>query len=319
MTVTNTEYFGIQRKIVANMTSQSWADIPHVSYMYEGDAGAIFEELKKINAHREKSERISLNTLSLKIIAEALKAAPAMNAHIQFDKKYVRGKIDTIKEIDISMPMILPNGKMMTVNLKDFGEKNLDEMTAYINDVRRRAENTNLDEAMFEVSFNDTVKEIKKGKLAKALCRLIGAKTGSHRVKTLSGKQKKEYLAIPECDRLTARDLEQGSVTVSNIGSVYKEQTGATALLEIVPPQVTAVAVGALCDKPAVVTDSHGAKQLAVKTVLPLCIAFDHRALDFGDIVPFLKRLDEIFATPEIIYEWLGKKTYTAPKLIKAA
>ena len=319
MTVTNTEYFGIQRKIVANMTSQSWAEIPHVSYMYEGNAGELVETLKAVNACREKNERISLNTLSLKIIAEALKAAPALNAHIQFDKKLVRGRIDTIKEIDVSMPMILPNGKMMTVKLPDIGSKNLDEITALIADVRRRAENTNLDEAMFEVSFNDTIKEVKKGRIAKALCRLFGAKTGKHRVKTLSGKEKKEYLAIPETERLTARDLEQGSVTVSNIGSVYKEQTGATALLEIVPPQVTAIAVGALCDKPAVVTDEHGEKQLAINTVLPLCIAFDHRALDFGDIVPFLKKLDEIFENPEIIYDWLGTNKPAEPKLVRVA
>ena len=31
----NTTHFGIQRKIVANMTSESWETIPHVTYMYE--------------------------------------------------------------------------------------------------------------------------------------------------------------------------------------------------------------------------------------------------------------------------------------------
>ena len=31
------EIFDIQRKIVANMTSESWEQIPHVSYLYEAD------------------------------------------------------------------------------------------------------------------------------------------------------------------------------------------------------------------------------------------------------------------------------------------
>ena len=38
--------------------------------------------------------------------------------------------------------------------------------------------------------------------------------------------------------------------------------------------------------------------------MLPICIAFDHRALDFGDIVPFLKRLDDIFENPKVIHTW---------------
>ena len=40
--VKNTEIFGIQRKIVANMTTESWETIPHVSYLYEPDVTAFF-------------------------------------------------------------------------------------------------------------------------------------------------------------------------------------------------------------------------------------------------------------------------------------
>ena len=101
-----------------------------------------------------------------------------------------------LPRINISMPMILPNGKMMTVNLRDFGEKNLDEMSDYIKDVSRRAVNTNLDEAMFEVSMKDTLKEVRRGRLHKAIFRLIGSKTGKHKVKTLKGKEKRAYLAV---------------------------------------------------------------------------------------------------------------------------
>ena len=304
----NTTHFGIQRKIVANMTSESWETIPHVTYMYEPDVTEFMKAYKKLNLNRSGADKISVNTLILKVICEGLKAAPAMNAHMHFNRKLVRGSIDTFKNIDISMPMILPNGEMMTVNLHDFEEKNLDEMTDYIQDVYRRAENTDLNEAMFEVSLDNTLTALKSGKIGQAVCRLIGSKTGKHKVNTLRGAAKKAYESIPVEDRLTKRDIEQGTVTVSNLGSVYRAGRGAAALLEIIPPQVTAFGVGAIQDKPVVVTDAFGEKYVEARQVLPICIAFDHRALDFGDIVPFLQALDSIFENPQIMYTWKGNE-----------
>lgn len=304
----NTTHFGIQRKIVANMTSESWETIPHVTYMYEPDVTEFMKAYKKLNLNRSGADKISVNTLILKVICEGLKAAPAMNAHMHFNRKLVRGSIDTFKNIDISMPMILPNGEMMTVNLHDFEDKNLDEMTDYIQDVYRRAENTDLNEAMFEVSLDNTLTALKSGKIGQAVCRLIGSKTGKHKVNTLHGAAKKAYESIPVEDRLTKRDIEQGTVTVSNLGSVYRAGRGAAALLEIIPPQVTAFGVGAIQDKPVVVTDAFGEKHVEARQVLPICIAFDHRALDFGDIVPFLQALDSIFENPQIMYTWKGKE-----------
>ena len=304
MKKTNTIHFGIQRKIVANMTTESWANVPHVTYNYEPDVTEFMIEYKRLNEDCPPEKKVTLNTLMLKIIVEGLKADPIMNSHIEFDRKLVRGEIHTFENIDISMPMVLPNGEMMTINLHNFENKNLDEMVAYIADVNRRVANTNLDEVMFDVSLDNTLTALKQGKIKQTLYRLIGSKTGKHKVKTLSGKEKSNDYKIPENDRLTKHDIEQGTITVSNIGSVYRAQRGETCLLEIVPPQVCAIAVGAVQDKPVVVVNEAGEKEIAIRQVMPLCIAFDHRALDFGEIVPFIKRLDEIFAAPEIIHTW---------------
>jgi pyruvate dehydrogenase E2 component (dihydrolipoamide acetyltransferase) len=197
---------------------------------------------------------------------------------------------------------------MMTINLHNFENKNLDEMTDYINDVQRRFEKTDLTEAMFEVSLDNTLTALKKGKIKQAIYRLIGSKTGKHKVKTLSGKAKKEYESIPTTERITKRDIEQGTVTISNIGSLYRGQRGNVGILEIIPPQVTAFGVGAVQDRPVVVTDENGNKSIEVRQVLPICIAFDHRALDFGEVVPFMKRLDDIFYNPEQIHSWKGEE-----------
>lgn len=308
MKKTNTIHFGIQRKIVANMTSESWETIPHVTYMYEPDVTEFMKEYRKLNLDRSGKDKITVNTLMLKVISEGLKAAPVMNSHIRFNRKLVRGEINTFEDINISMPMILPNGEMMTVNLHNFESKNLDEMTEYIHDVARRAENSDLNEAMFEVSLDNTLTALKAGKIKQTVYRLIGSKTGKHKVKTLHGEAKRTYESIPATERLTKHDIEQGTVTVSNIGSTYRGQRGATALLEIIPPQVCAFAVGAVQDKPVVITDALGNKKIEARQVLPLCIAFDHRALDFGDVVPFLQKLDNIFENPKIMHTWKSRE-----------
>lgn len=306
MKKTNTIHFGIQRKIVSNMTAESWETIPHVTYNYEPDVTAFMREYKRLNFGRDRNDKITINTLMLKVITEGLKDAPILNSHLNFNRKLVRGELNTYEDINISMPMILPNGEMMTVNLHNFEDKNLDEMTAEIKDVTRRAENTDLNEVMFDVSLDNTITALKKGKIMQTVCRLIGSKTGKHRVKTLSGKAKKAYESIPIEDRLTKHDIEQGTTTISNIGSTYRQQRGSTCLLEIIPPQVTAFAVGAVQDKPVVVTNEFGKKEVEARQILPICIAFDHRALDFGDIVPFLERLDDIFENPEQIHSWVS-------------
>ena len=98
-------------------------------------------------------------------------------------------------------------------------------------------------------------------------------------------------------------------MTISNIGSTVRGVHGEFALLEIVPPQVTVFGIAPIQDRPAVINDEiSGEKSVGIRQVIPICIAFDHRAIDFGDIVPFLKCLDGIFADPEIIYTWREKR-----------
>lgn len=306
MSVYKTENFKITRKIVSNMTAQSWEEIPHVTMTYEADATELLEEIKRLNDERAQGEdKITINTVMLKIICEGLKAAPKMNTTLEFNRKLVRGTLKYHDQIDISMPMILHTGEMMTVNMHDMGSKTLTEMTCAINDTVRRANNSNLEEVMYEVSIDNTLTGLKQGKILQAIRRLYGSKMpGKHQVKVLSGKAKKEYYSIPEKDRLTKHDIEQGTTTVSNLGSIYREQKGFCALLEIIPPQTTAFAVNAVQKRAVVVTDENSNDKIEVRKIIPITVAIDHRALDYGDCVGFFKRLDEIFANPSLIREW---------------
>lgn len=300
-TVIKNEHFGIARKIVSNMTSESWETIPHAVVSYEPEVTEFLKVMKEINKDATKETKLTLNTIMLRVIVEGLKACPIMNSHIEFNRKLVRGNVKTFKEIDISMPMILKTGEMMTINMHDMQDKTMTEMRDAIADSSRRANNSDMNEVMFEVSMDNTIQGLKKGKIAQTVNRLIGSKTGKHKVKTLSGKAKKDYYSIPVTDRLTKHDIEQGTITVSNLGSVCRNWNGICTILEIIPPQVCAIAIGATQLVP--IAEESGEIRTGYR--LPLTIAFDHRALDMGDIAPFMNRLNEIFANPEIIKEWV--------------
>lgn len=303
--VLSTEHFGIQRKIVANMTTESWRAIPHASCIYEVDVSEFMREFKNLRNFHEK--KISLNTLMLRVIVEGIKKNPKINSHIAYKRRLVKGKIETFSDINISMPMLLPGGNMMTINLHNFEDKNLDEMAVYIEDVRRRIEKTDLSQAMYEVSLDNTFKALRRLKIITTVGRLAGAKLGRHRIKTLSRREKREYKKIPPEERLTLHDIEQGTITVSNPGSVYRGSAssfGYPAMMEVIPPQVFAIAIGAVCEKPGIYFDEDNQKHIGPRQFLSMCFAFDHRALDFGDIVPFIAQLDNIFENPTQIRDW---------------
>lgn len=306
MAIIKKERFGIARKIVSHMTSESWQDIPHAMMSYEADVTDFLPVCKKLNEGvTDKSKKITINTVMMKVICEGLKAAPKMNCTLHFEKRLVRGTLTYHDTIDVSMPTILNTNEMMTINMHNMGNKTLTEMTAHINDKIRRANNSDMNEVMFEVSLANTLTGLKNGHIVQTINRLIGSKLpGKHQVHTLHGKKKKEYYSIPETERLTRYDIEQGTTTISNLGSIYREQKGLCMLLEIIPPQTTAFAINAVQKKATVVQDENGNDKIEIRQILPISIAIDHRSLDYGDCLPFFKKLDEIFTNPEIVLTW---------------
>ncbi len=301
MKLINTEHFGIARKIVANMTSESWETVPHAGFTYEADVSGFFDVMKEINEGRTGGDRISVNTAMLRIIVEGIKACPVINSHIHFNRSLVRGRVETFENIDISMPVTFDNGDMMTINMHDMGNKTMTEMNNAVRETMTKAKNSNMEEVMFDVSLDNTLTALKHGKVKQTICRLIGSKTGKHKVKTLTGKARKEYYAIPETERLTKHDIEQGTITVSNLGSLWRDWHGDCALLDIVPPQVVAIALSAAQKTPMVDENDN----IYIGRKMTFTIIFDHRAVDMGQLIPFVKRIDDVFKSPEIIKEWL--------------
>lgn len=289
-------YFDISRKIVASTTTDSWQNVPHSGYIYDADAEKLMEAVRSYNDSHSKEEKLSINTAVLKVIIEGIKASPALNGHIYYNHALVKGRVELKDHIDVSTPMLYKEGKMMTVNLHHMEDKSMREIQAVMNDCRRRMANTDMEALMFLTGLVDSVDGLRHGRVLKAAGRLIGAKIGKGRVK-VSAKRMLECIRkgnTGEC--LTPDDIRQGSITVSNVGSVSRKLKGFTLMLQVVPPQICAMAVGTMQKKPVEEND-----KVVIKEIIPITIMIDHRAVDFANVAPFLERMDELFSSKELI------------------
>ena len=94
----------------------------------------------------------------------------------------------------------------------------------------------------------------------------------SQELRAITEKTRQRKIAIEE--------LQGGTFTISNQGSI-----GGSHFTPIIyAPQVAILGVGQGQAKPVAVDG-----KIAIRTILPLCLAYDHRVLDGGDAVRFLK------------------------------
>ncbi|WOO38341.1 2-oxo acid dehydrogenase subunit E2 [Anaerocolumna sp. AGMB13020] len=292
--------FDMQRRIVSHMTTKSWNTIPHVSYLYEPDITDFYNAYENFN--HISSKKISFNTIMLRTIVEGIKKAPSLNATLAYHPKKIQGILTLHENINISLPWLLPDGKMITPVIVHTEDKTLSSLSSSISEMKEKISHTNINELLYKAALQDTIAELKKMHVG-ILRRILAAQLGPQRIKGLSGKEKVKYYNSAEM-HLSSKNLTSGTVTISNIGSIYKEQTGCFALLEIIPPQVFAVGLGAIQEKPGVYINDDGVKTIGIRKTLPMCLAFDHRAVDFSSLLPFLKTMDQIFQSPDIIHSW---------------
>jgi pyruvate dehydrogenase E2 component (dihydrolipoamide acetyltransferase) len=297
-------YFDNQRRVVSHTTSKSWRTVPHVSFIYEPDVTDFFEAFRRLAGEAAKSgRRLTLNTVLLKSIAEGLKKAPSLNAFVEYAYGTGAGKLVKKREINIAVPWLLTDGRMITPTIFDCGAKSLDRITDDIAQIEKKIQITDIDELLFSAIRNDTVNELKKGNL-RVLRRIISTKVSRHPLKRLSGAEGDRYYRIAEADRLTKDDLLGATVLVSNVGSLYKELKGHFGMLQIIPPQVFAIGIGAVQERPGVGIDQSGAKAIGFRKYLPMTLVFDHRPSEFDALIPFIRECDEIFGNPGRMGEW---------------
>ncbi|GHU13070.1 hypothetical protein FACS1894161_2620 [Spirochaetia bacterium] len=197
------------------------------------------------------------------------------------------------------MPVLLHDKKIITVKVPDCGNKSLAEIALSINRLMDKVKNTNVDIALLEVAYEDTIKKMKKGEISALIGRILGLKLGKDKLKRIGKHERDMYKSVPKAMRLCNDDLNLGAITISNMGQAVRGTNGFPALIDLISPQIMSVGIGTLQEKPLVYN-----AQITPRKIIPFCIVFDHCALDFGDIAPLIKKMDLVFRNPEIIHTW---------------
>lgn len=280
--------------VLSNATTQ-----PAAAYAYEADVTKLWEAYKELKA--ECGYPISFNTIVMRSMVEGLKAAPKLNAHIDFKPRSTTGRLIIKKHMDIAMPVVLDSGETFPVKILSAEEKTLKELQEDIADSVTRMKTTNIDDVVTDIAINREIAFAMTGKLANAIAMGIGGLFGKSKMGTLKGlfsRPAKEENAL-ELER-----LNEGTVCFSNWGTLAKGLNGMGTQAPLLYPQVFMMGVGAVQDKEFAFRNSNGEIDLGVKKELPITLTFDHRIGALNDVVPFITTLNEIFEKPQVIKTW---------------
>lgn len=293
------EYFGEVKKkcngyVLSNATSQ-----PAAAYAYEADVTKLWDAYKELKA--ECGYPLSFNTVIMRAMVEGLKAAPRLNAHIDFKPFSVSGRLIIKKHINIAMPVVLDSGETFPVNILCAEEKSLKELQEQTTDVVTRMKTTNIKRAYTDLVLNRGIAFVLTGKIVKAAAMGIKGAFGKSKMGTIGDlfnrPEKEENALSPE-------HIGEGTVCFSNWGTLYRGLNGMGSQAPLLYPQVFMMGTGTVQDKEFAFRNSKGEIDLGVKKVMPITLTFDHRIGALNDVLPFIKVLDEIFENPSVIKNW---------------
>lgn len=290
--------FDIYRKAVAYKTSESWRTVPHAAVRADLDVTELMAHFKTARESPAfAGVSLTFNVVMLKLIAEGLKDSPHLNAHLRYNPKNTVGELIVYEDINIAVPFLTSDGRMVAPVVKQVGAKSLRQLCLDMEDLRRRVANTNFDLLLLEAGHRDTLAQLKRGRLG-VLRRLYANVYGPRRLTFPPKSERRAYQQIPEKDRLTPDDILTATTLVTNIGSVMKHLPAHITLLEVIPPQVTAFGLCAARKQPVVVEDERGNNTIAIRLILSMTVAADHRAFDFAEAMACAERVIALCAKP---------------------
>jgi pyruvate dehydrogenase E2 component (dihydrolipoamide acetyltransferase) len=105
-------------------------------------------------------------------------------------------------------------------------------------------------------------------------------------------KEIKELVARTRSGQFAAEDFKGGTFTITNLGTY-----GVDSFTPVITPGQSAIlGVCRIVEKPAVVSGA-----VAVRSMMNLCLSFDHRVMDGAPAAEFLARLREILELPGLM------------------
>ena len=293
------QYFNLRSRISGYVLTKAQQNSPTCGYNYEADVTKFWAEYQKLK--ESCGYTISFNTIMMKVLVEGLKEAPKLNAHIKFNTTSSCGTLVFKKHIDVAIPVVLDNGDTFTIKVNETENKSLKELSEQVDDLLERLKNTDIDKAMFDIVAQRTVGLMLSGAVVPTLAQTVTGYVGKHKVAKISdrfnrGKNKGATLVMDE--------LNEGTVCLTIWGVLYDGLNGNVTYTPLLYPQTFLMAMGKVRDVDFAYRNEKGEVDLGTKKVLPITLMFDHRIGAFNDVMPFIKKLDEIFQNPEIMREW---------------
>ena len=244
----------------------------------------------------------------MKVLVEGLKAAPRLNAHFEYNHTATSGRLIIKKHIDVAMAICLESGETFQIKVKQLEDKSLQEMAAQIEDVKDRLSKTNIKRALFELAGQRMAGYAAKGKIGTTFAQFISAYFGKGKIAQFSRlfikKRGKSSSHKGRYEGLRSDDFGEGTVCFTNWGTLYENLDVNITYIPPLYPQVFLFGTGRIKDVEYAIKDENGNVDIGTKKVLPLTLVFDHKIGGAADIMPFIKKLDEIFANPEVMREW---------------
>lgn len=293
------EYFNLRNRISGYILTKAQQNSPTCGYNYEADITKFWEEFHNLKA--TCGYPLSFNTIMIKVLTEGLKEAPKLNAHIKFNTTSSCGTLIMKEHIDVAVPVVLEDGDTFPIKVNETENKTLKELSEQVHDLMERLKNTDIDRVMFDVVTQRTVGLMLSGAVVPTVAQTVTGYVGKHKVAKFTGRLKH---APKDGSMLLVDELNEGSVCLTNWGVLYDGLNGNVTFTPLLYPQTFLMAMGKARDVDFAFRNEKGEVDLGTKKVLPITLMFDHRIGAFNDVMPFIKKLDEIFQNPEIMREW---------------
>lgn len=293
------EYFNLKTRVSGNVLVNAQKTIPAAIYVYEADITKFYEEYKKLK--ESCGYPLSFNTLMMRLLAEGLKVAPRLNAHLEYNHTASCGRLIVKKHIDVAMPIFMDGGITFPVKVRGIEDKSLKEIADQIADIMARLDKTDVDGLLFDLIQQRMLGFMLKGKVISTFAQIASGFVGKYSVTSVKDLFK-EKVKNPES--LSMYDFNEGTVCFTNTGTLCRDLYGHIAYGPLLYPQVFMLGISNIKEVDYPFKNEKGEVDIGTKKMLPITLVFDHRLGGFGDVIPLVKKFEEVFANPEIIKEW---------------
>ena len=177
------EYYNLKKRVTGNVLSNAQRTIPAGGYNYEADITKFWEEFQKLKANCDY--KLTFNTIMLRVLTEGLKAAPRLNAHMDYKFNASCGRLIIKKHIDVAVPMVI-DGETFPVKIRNLEERNLRETAEEFERLTKTLATTDVDRLLFDIILQRLIGFVLKGKLASTAAQIATGYVGKYKVAKVS-------------------------------------------------------------------------------------------------------------------------------------